>query len=616
VKKGLVAIFVLLVFIPTGFSQIVVGSYTGITQLSNITSVCTPAVNAVLGDINFATNSGVEIPMGTQFTGTWATGVGYTDLPGPEILCVSVHTEEWWDVELQLSDMSFTAPQSAMMTTIEDYITLDFLDCSATWYYNYYYDRRVATVDFASYTIPVGLTVIGARFTLTNDFAANPDPIGMLLLQGFSGSVPPSVSNNGPLCVGDTLMLLADHLDSASYNWSGPGSFSSNLEDPIIPNATLANAGVYSCIITDSTSNIDTAYTTVVINPNPTATFVLPSLCELAPGNFSITGANDTIVAYHWDFGTPASNDTSVLAAPSFTYLNPGSFLITLDLRSDEGCIATIDTSVFVHPKPSATLSNSFACVGSSQLFNPTVSSDTTVHYAWTFPSGSPVTSTDSIPDISFPVGGATNINLILTTDYGCADTFNFPFDVSTGFNPSFGVYPICISRFTFDPLPGAGDSSWVIDWSMGDGTQFLDQDTSFFNYVYTAPGTYNVQMIVTSPAGCIDSASVPVTVQDSVFITMPNVLVNSSSVGNNRVDFEQLVPGFNLCMNYTYTIFDRWGVKVFQVTNDPYNPDLNCGSCFSGKSSMGTTLTPGVYFYVLEGNFHILKTGALTIFD
>jgi hypothetical protein len=182
--------------------------------------------------------------MGTQFTGTWATGLGYTDMPGPEILCVSIHTEEWWDVELLLSDMSFTAPQSAQMVTIEDNVALDFVDCSDTWYYNYFYDRRVVTLDFASYTIPPGLTVIGARFTLTNDNAANPDPIGMLLLQGFAGSAPPSVSNNGPICVGDTLMLFADHLDSATYSWTGPGSFTSNIEDPIIPNATLGNAPV------------------------------------------------------------------------------------------------------------------------------------------------------------------------------------------------------------------------------------------------------------------------------------------------------------------------------------------------------------------------------------
>jgi len=594
--KKTYSFLLLIILVRLVNAQITVGTYTGITQLTNITSVCSPAVNTVLGDIDFATNSGVEIALGTQFSGTWATGLGYTDQPGPEILCVSVHTEEWWDVELLLSDMSYTAALSAQMVTIADYITLDFLDCTGFWYYDFYYDRRVAEVDFASYTIPVGLTVIGARFTLTVDNAGDPDPIGMLLLQGFSGNANPIATNNGPICEGDTLLLFVD-ADSASYNWTGPSLFTSTLQNPIIVNATLANAGIYTCIVTDTASNIDTAYTTVIINPNPIATFVLPQLCEQEVGNFSITGANDTITGFHWDFGTASSNDTSNVASPNFAYNSTGNFIITLNMVSDEGCYATIDTNIIIHGKPSATLSNNFACVGSSQLFNPIVSADTTVQYAWTFPTGSPSTSTDSIPNINFPTGGSTAINLILTSDYGCADTFNFPFNVSSGFNPDFGVYEICNNRFTFDPLPGMGDSSWVIDWNLDDGTILPSMDTSIFNHVYTQAGTYNVSMVVVTSAGCIDSASHVVVINDSTFINMPNVLVQSSTVGNNKVDLEILQPGFNWCINYTYTIFDRWGVKVFQATNDPTNPDLFCASCFSGKSSIGTTLTSGVYF-------------------
>lgn len=605
----------LLALIQLGYNQITVGSYTGITQLTNLTSVCDPFVNTVMGDIDFATNSGVEIAIGTSFTGTWATGLGYTDMPGPEILCVSVHTEEWWDVELLLSDMSFTAAVNAPMLTIEDYITLDFWDCTGTGYYNYYYDRRVYTIDFASYTIPAGLTVIGARFTLTGDNAANPDPIGMLLLQGSANSSP-TISNNGPLCAGDTLELYADHVDSSTYSWIGPNSFTSNLEDPIIPNANVINAGIYTCFITDSASNIDTAYTTVIINPNPTGTFVLPNLCEQAPGIFSITGTNDTISNYLWNFGTAALNDTSILATPTFNYLSAGPYIITLEITSDEGCTSLLDTNVLVREKPSATLSNTFACVGTSQAFDPQVTADSTVTYAWTFPNGSPTSSSDSVPTINFPTSGNSMINLILTTNYGCMDTFDFAFNVSSGFNPDFGVYPICINRFTFDPLPNSADSSWVIDWNMGDGTTYNDMDTSIFNHIYTTAGTFNVQMIVTAASGCIDSVIVPVFVDDSVVIQVPNVLIQSSGVGNNKIDFEVVQPGFNTCNSYTYTVFDRWGMIVFETTNDPYNPDLTCGACFQGKTQNGATLVPGTYYYIIKGNFNILDAGFMTIFE
>jgi hypothetical protein len=594
------------------YSQITVGSYTGITQLSNITSPCLPIVNTVLGDVDFATNSAVEIPMGTTFSGTWANGQAYSDGPGPEILCVSVHTEEWWDVELYLSDFSYTPAVNAPMLTIEDYITLDFWDCSGGLYTNFFYDRRVVALDFSAFVIPAGLQVIGARFTLTGDNAANPDPIGMLYIGGESN---PTISNNGPICSGDTLELYADTITGATYSWVGPASFSSSVQNPVILNATSVNGGIYTCFITDSASVTDTLYTTVVINPLPTGIISMSSLCEFTPTGFSLVSTNDTITSYHWDFGTSASNDTSNQIIPSFTY-SGGTYNVSLIVTSDEGCTDTLDTNVVIHLKPNATMPSSVVCVGESEVFDPVVTADTTVSYDWFFPTGNPLFSTDSVVNVSFLTAGNPNISLILTTDYGCKDTFSFPFVVNGGANPDFGIYPICISRFTFDPFYSPGDSAWVVDWSMGDGTLFNDKDTTLFNYNYTAPGTYNVLMTIVDVFGCVDSVTKPVTVSDTISVIMPNVLAHSSTQNNNKVDFEVFKPGFNLCINYTYTIFDRWGVKVFETTNDPYNPDLYCSGCFKGKSSTGAELTPGVYYYVMEGNFNILSTGSITIFE
>lgn len=612
-KNALVSLLAITLVVQVNFGQMC-GPYVGITELSFITGPCNPTTLSVLSDTNFSSNGTYELPYGSTYTGTWASGIGYTDVPGPEILCVSLHTEEGWDVELGLSDGSYTAAQPVLMTTILDYVTWDMYDCgSGTLTSGWYYDRRIALVDFASFAIPAGLTVTGARFTLTIDNAGAPDPVGMMLIAGSSNQV--NISNNGPLCVGDTLELYADHIDSATYNWSGPLGFNSFLENPIIPNVTIANAGVYSCIITDGL-NIDTAYTTVVVNPNPTAQFVLPSPCENQSGNYSIINATDTINNYLWNFGTAALNDTSILASPSFTYTADGIYTITLDLTSDEGCMATIDTTITIHPLPTATLNNTFACAGASQLFDPVVTGDFPLSYNWTFPTGTPGSSTDSMVVVNFPTSGNITIDLSLTSSFGCTNTFNFPFTISTGFNPNFGVYPICISRFTFDPLPSSGDSSWVIDWYMGDGTVLNDMDTSYFNHNYQSAGIYNVIMVVQNDAGCIDSVTIPVEVEDTISIIMPNALVQSSTINNNKIDFEELQSGFNLCISYTYTIYDRWGTLVFEDTNDPLAPDLYCNSCFKGKTQNGNNLSPGVYYYILKGNFNILQSGFITIFE
>jgi hypothetical protein len=78
----------------------------------------------------------------------------------------------------------------------------------------------------------------------------------------------------------------------------------------------------------------------------------------------------------------------------------------------------------------------------------------------------------------------------------------------------------------------------------------------------------------------------------------------------------EVIKPKFNLCVEYTLTVFDRWGVKVYEAYNDPYNPDLYCNDCFKGKTEGGNLLSPGVYHYVLKGAYQLENHGFITIFD
>lgn len=122
--------------------------------------------------------------------------------------------------------------------------------------------------------------------------------------------------------------------------------------------------------------------------------------------------------------------------------------------------------------------------------------------------------------------------------------------------------------------------------------------------------------MVATNPSGCIDSITIPVIVYDTLSVQMPNVLVHSSTVGNDKFDMEVIKPGLNLCVEYSITVFDRWGVKLYTASNDPYNPDLFCSDCFKGKTEGGQILVPGIYYYVMEGNYHIVGHGFITIFD
>lgn len=552
----------LLVFIQLGYSQIVVGSYTGVTQLSNITSVCTPIVNTTLGDVNFATNSAVEIPIGTAFTGTWANGLAYTNMPGPEILCVSVHTEEWWDVQLLLSDMSFTPAISAQMITIEDNITLDFYDCSATLYTNFFYDRRVAALDFTSFVIPAGLQVIGARFTLTLDNAANPDPIGMLLLQGLTGSSP-GVSNNGPICIGDTLELYADTVAGSTYSWTGPVGFSSFLQNPIIINATLANAGTYTCYITDSLSSIDTAYTTVVINPNSSATFITDT--TICPGDQVTWTVPSGVVenVIWWD----GSSDTAKTV---------GSGLYTVQYDVIGGCPGTDTATVSVYSLGSAGLPNDMEiCFPDTVFLTTNVVGATS--YLWQD------NSTLSTFNVMTP--GTYFVDVTLTNCH-IYDTVNIAQKyLNVNLLPDTAWF--CIGE---DVLVKANLDNAIYLWSTGSIAQFE---------VFNAVGTVS---LFANQAGC--------TAADTMDITEVtcycNIFVPNSFTPNNDHQNELFQPIICPELNfYTMTIFNRWGQEIFR-TSDPF-------AGWDGKHG-GKDAPVGIYTYMINYDSYAVYENEKTV--
>ncbi len=71
-------------------------------------------------------------------------------------------------------------------------------------------------------------------------------------------------SNNGPVCVSDTLKLFGQ--GGTSYSWLGPGGWTSNLQNPVRPGVLANMAGVYTLFVSVNGIPDDTAYTTVVVH--------------------------------------------------------------------------------------------------------------------------------------------------------------------------------------------------------------------------------------------------------------------------------------------------------------------------------------------------------------
>jgi hypothetical protein len=95
-------------------------------------------------------------------------------------------------------------------------------------------------------------------------------------------------SSNSPVCPNTDIKLEAS--GGTSYSWTGPNGFTSTDQNPIIPNATSANSGTYSCTIS-GTGDCDGTYTVEVKVEDKTPP--IPDISNLQ----DITGDCHTIVS-------------------------------------------------------------------------------------------------------------------------------------------------------------------------------------------------------------------------------------------------------------------------------------------------------------------------------
>lgn len=70
-----------------------------------------------------------------------------------------------------------------------------------------------------------------------------------------------SAVSNTPVCKGATILLSSG--GGISYQWTGPNGFTSNQQDPQIPNAGPNNVGTYTVVVTDANGCTNSNTTTV-----------------------------------------------------------------------------------------------------------------------------------------------------------------------------------------------------------------------------------------------------------------------------------------------------------------------------------------------------------------
>ncbi len=169
----------------------------------------------------------------------------------------------------------------------------------------------------------------------------------------------PVLLHNGPLCSGDTLQLNSATFDS--YSWEGPGSFSSALQSPVIPNALPLQSGIYTLAVT--AANACTAATTASISINPLPSVIAAASTVCAGQGLNIWAGYINGATYSWMGPSGFTGIQQNFTRPNADTSMSGIYSVTI--TSTAGCKSSgsVQAQVIIAPTPVISGSTS-ACTG------------------------------------------------------------------------------------------------------------------------------------------------------------------------------------------------------------------------------------------------------------
>ncbi len=362
-----------------------------------------------------------------------------------------------------------------------------------------------------SWSPATGLTNTSISNPVANPSSTTLYTVGITDANGCTGSgsvtvtvnsLPAIVINpNTSICIGSNTTLSAS--GGTSYLWSP----STGLNDPAISNpvANPSSNTVYSVIVTDANNCTNSANTTVTVNPLPTVV-ISPDAAICIGSTVQLTASGG--VNYSW---SPSSDLTNAnISNPIASPLSNTSYSVTV--TDANGCVNTSSTTITVNPFATVNLTASGSiCAGSTMQLVASGGST----YSWS-PSTGLTNSSISNP-VANPAS-TTIYNVGITDANGCTGSGSVTITVNP--LPTILISPntaICIGSNT--TLSASGGTSYL--WNPATG---LNNPASS-NPVSTPVNSTTYSVIVTDALGCLNTASISVTVN-----LLPVVNVNSNS--------------------------------------------------------------------------------------
>lgn len=351
--------------------------------------------------------------------------------------------------------------------------------------------------------------------TAGNTIQINPPPELSFTAEDFCFGPDLVLENTSSIPLGD--------LVSATWDFGTMGSSDLIQPAPVTPEFP----GIYDITLsmTSSEGCTETLTQSVQAFTSPVAAFNFDDQCLSEAFTFEdvseVLGGTST--EWNWSIDGDVIGNANQVSAYQFSEW--GTYPVTLVVGSNEGCLDSITQMVNVYPLPEPAFSADDLCMGEEALIqsNSSIPDGSIENLEW----NSPVTGVQTGPvfNYGFNEVGLYDLTLTATSDQGCVASMT----------QSFEVFPSPLVDFIQSDSAGCDlqavifeDQSYVegsniVAWAWyANGSLFSGQPNGIF--VPEDPGTYDIQLFVTSANGCISD-----TIAEAGVELYPNPLADFS---------------------------------------------------------------------------------------
>ncbi|MCG8582831.1 MAG: gliding motility-associated C-terminal domain-containing protein [Bacteroidales bacterium] len=478
-----------------------------------------------------------------------------------------------------------------------------------TWYHE---GVLIAGATTATLTIDPAAPANAGAYTVTvtdNNGCISPlsNASAVVIIPFFT----PTINNDSPVCEGGDVQLNCTSGPYATYTWTGPNGFSSNLQNPLISGITLAGDGTYSLTVEDAFGCTGTETTDVTVNANPTVTASNTGpVCVGSSVDITATPAGGTgPYTYAWTLNSnPIAPVTDAFTINPVALADAGVYSVVVTDANTCSSVVAATTNLVVNDNPTVSLAyNAPVCDGATLTLTatPAGGSGTYASYVWT--KGGVVIPGETAATLTINPATLTDAG-----DYGVTVIDN------TGCSSTEDVVTVVINAL---PTPTASSNSPVCTddqielyggpngmatytWTGPNGFTSNLQNPTIANATTAMAGTYSLEVFDGTCSATITTDVVVNTITANISISAPiaggteicagtTVTFNAAGVGGSgdyNYDFHRVrgVTDVSVQNSTTPTYSDgalQDGDVIYVIVTD------NTTTCFDQSANITMTV-------------------------